>query len=379
MESHLSYWEKDSFLNFDIGIIGSGIVGLNAAITLKQRHKNLDVAIFERGFLPSGASTKNAGFACFGSISELIEQEKSIGSSGLHSLIEKRWKGLLKLRDLLGDQSLSYKNYGGFELFKSSQQDLSAQCVSKIDHFNQLISDIIPGESSFSQSSSKITSFGFSNIDTLIENRHEGQIHTGKMMKNLLRIAAELGVVIYNNCRVDKIEQDNKQQKLYTPNGLFQCRSVLLANNAFAKNLLPDIDIIPGRGQVLITKPIRNLRIKGTFHYDKGYYYFRNIDDRILIGGGRNLDFKNEQTTEFGTTELIQDAIRELLRETILPGISFETDYSWSGIMAFGTQIDPIVKKISPGLYCALRCNGMGVAMGSHTGEEAAELLLQDL
>jgi hypothetical protein len=30
---------------------------------------------------------------------------------------------------------------------------------------------------------------------------------------------------------------------------------------------------------------------------DQGYYYFRNIGDRIL--GGRNLDFDVENTTEF--------------------------------------------------------------------------------
>ena len=56
----------------------------------------------------------------------------------------------------------------------------------------------------------------------------------------------------------------------------------------------------PARAQVLITKPIKNLQIKGTFHLDKGYYYFRNIDNRILFGGGRNLDFKTEETSEFG-------------------------------------------------------------------------------
>ena len=31
---------------------------------------------------------------------------------------------------------------------------------------------------------------------------------------------------------------------------------------------------------------MKNLKIKGSFHYEKGYYYFRNIDNRILLGGG---------------------------------------------------------------------------------------------
>ncbi len=58
---------------------------------------------------------------------------------------------------------------------------------------------------------------------------------------------------------------------------------------------------------VIFSSKINNLEIKGTFHLDEGYYYFRNIDNRILLGGGRNLDFKSEETSEFGQTELIQN------------------------------------------------------------------------
>src|SRR5690349_17222907 len=142
MSAFISYWEKKHFFNYDIIIIGSGIVGLNAAIYLKTAAPNLSVAVLERGFLPSGASTKNAGFACFGSISELIEQEKIIGTTGLYNLIDKRWNGLLKLRKLLGDNSIAYRNYGGYELFKPLENELSSLCVSKIGHYNQILKDI---------------------------------------------------------------------------------------------------------------------------------------------------------------------------------------------------------------------------------------------
>ncbi|MFZ4545731.1 MAG: FAD-dependent oxidoreductase, partial [Saprospiraceae bacterium] len=70
----LSYWEYESFFkDMDVAILGSGIVGLSAAISLKEKNPMLKVALIERSFLPYGASTRNAGFACFGSISELLE------------------------------------------------------------------------------------------------------------------------------------------------------------------------------------------------------------------------------------------------------------------------------------------------------------------
>ncbi|WP_316735625.1 FAD-binding oxidoreductase [Pedobacter aquatilis] len=375
MNNQFSYWEKTSFFDFDVIVIGSGIVGLNAAIHLKISEPTLKVAVLESGFLPSGASTKNAGFACFGSISELIEQESISGTEQLAVLIEKRWKGLLKLRTLLGDDIIDYKQLGGYELFKPEDKILSTECVVKIEHYNSLIQPII-GSKSFSVSNSKIKSFGFNGIDSIIENQYEAQIDTGKMMLALIEYAQHLGINIFNNCAVDEIIAQNYIQLVKTKQGNFSGKKIIVATNAFVKKLIPDLDVTPGRGQVLITKPIKNLKIAGTFHYDKGYYYFRNINDRIMLGGGRNLDFKAEETTELGLTKKVQDVLEQLLNEVILPDTKFEIDCRWSGIMAFGKKLEPIITEALPNVFCAVRCNGMGVAVGSQTGADVAEMVL---
>lgn len=376
MPTNLSYWEKKNFFHADVIIIGSGIVGLNAAITIKRNNPKISVLILERGFLPAGASTKNAGFACFGSISELIEQENVSGTDGLHSLIYKRWNGLLKLRNLLGDDNIAFENYGGYELFTPQQKYLSTECVSKISHFNTLIEDIVSKKDTYRLSNQKTNAFGFNGVDALIECKLEAQIDPGKMMKALIAKAKSLGVELLNNCAVVKI---NDGISLETNQGNFKCKKVLITTNAFAAELLPDLALVPGRGQVVVTSPIKNLKVKGTFHYDKGYYYFRNIDDRILLGGGRNLDFNAEETIEFGKTALVQKALQNLLKEVIIADTNFEIEYKWSGIMAFGPQLAPIIEEVKPNVFCAVRCNGMGIAIGSHTGEEAGELVLRSL
>lgn len=374
-----SYWEKKNFFEADVIIIGAGIVGLNAAITVRSLAPKTTVLVLERGFLPSGASTKNAGFACFGSISELIEQEQITGTDGLHQLIEKRWKGLLKLRNLLGDDKICFENLGGYELFKPEQRQLSEDCVSKLSHFNTLITDIVSQKDVYAEANPKISSFGFDHIDVLIENRLEAQIDPGLMMKSLLQKAQSMGITVLSNCEVSTVQAESESININSNQGLFRCKSVLCANNAFIKQLAPHLDVTPGRGQVIVTKHIPNLKLKGTFHYDKGYYYFRNIGNRVLIGGGRNLDFDAECTTEFGSTFLVQDSLNLLLKDIILPKTSFEIEYRWSGIMAFGTQLFPIVEEIAPHIFVAVRCNGMGIAIGSQTGEEAGHLLVQSL
>ena len=136
-----------------------------------------------------------------------------------------------------------------------------------------------------------------------------------------------------------------------------------------------DENIVPARAQVLVTKPINNLKVKGTFHLEQGYYYFRNIDQRILIGGGRNLDFKSESTMEFGQTSIVQSKLEELLKNTIIPNINFEIDYSWSGIMGIGNKKKPILKKLSNNVSCGVRLGGMGVAIGASVGRDLADLI----
>ncbi|WP_316830379.1 FAD-binding oxidoreductase [Pedobacter aquatilis] len=377
MVNLLSYWEKTSFFDYDIILIGSGIVGLNAAIQLKISEPTLKIILLESGFLPAGASTKNAGFACFGSISELIEQESIAGQDGLAQLIEKRWKGLLKLIAILGDNTIDYQQLGGYELFKKDDNLLFESCVAKIEHFNSIINPII-GSETFTVANYQIDKFGFKGVETLIANRYEAQIDTGKMMFALIKYAQELGVSIFNNCMVEDILSDDKIVAK-TKYGNFSAKKVIVTTNAFVNKLIPGLDVKPGRGQVLVTKPIQNLKIKGTFHYDKGYYYFRNIDGRVLLGGGRNLDFKAEETTDFGLTPKVQHKLEDLLKEVILPDTTFEIDYRWSGIMAFGNRLEPIITEVKPNVFCAVRCNGMGVALGSQTGEDVAKAVLKTL
>jgi len=375
LEPSFSYWERTAFIdNADVIIIGSGIVGLSAALHLKQQQPNLKVTVLERGFLPSGASTKNAGFACFGTLSEQIEYLKRSSEEEVLRLVDYKWRGLQRLRENLGDNNIDYHQYGGYELFMDNEAAKAEEALDHLTYFNDLLKQVIGSADIYSVAEAKIADFGFNGISRMIYNPYEGQIHTGKMMRTLLnRVYAE-GVLVLNDCSVNAINHSSDHVSLSTSQGNFKTTKVILATNAFAAQLYPELDVIPGRGQVLVTKPIPGLKLKGTYHFNEGYYYFRNIDNRILFGGGRNIDFKKEQTWNFGHTEQVKDQLTAYLNEMILPGQPVEIDYWWSGIMGFGEEISPIVKEVQPNVFCAVRCNGMGVAMGSLVGEEVARL-----
>ncbi|RKS55339.1 glycine/D-amino acid oxidase-like deaminating enzyme [Gillisia mitskevichiae] len=369
---NLSYWEHQSWLsNVDHTIVGSGIVGLNTALRLREKFPKANILILERGFLPNGASTKNAGFACFGSLSEILDDLNSHSEEEVVQLVQKRVDGLALLRTTLGNEAIDFKLWGGYELFTPQDKALLEDCESKMEYVNKLLFPVFK-ENVFSSVPDK---FNFKKIEeTLIFNKFEGQINTGRMMEALLQKALSAGIKILNNITVQEFSEVNSGVKIKTDQFEFSTKKLFIATNGFAAQLGMD-SVKPARAQVLITKPIENLQIQGTFHLDKGFYYFRNIDKRILLGGGRNLDIKTEETTNLGETELIQNKLEELLRETILPNIDFEIDRRWSGIMGVGVQKKPIVKRLSSNTFCGVRLGGMGVAIGSLVGKELADLI----
>lgn len=373
----LSYWELQYFMNnSDLLVIGSGIVGLNAAIAYKKKYPKSNVLVVERGILPSGASTKNAGFACFGSVSELIDDLNKMDENLVWDTVELRYKGLTRLKSILGEKAMDYKPLGGFEVFDNEAE--FENCVSKINNFNLKASRITKLKETYKINNRKIANSGFNGFKYCIANVAEGQINTGIMMRNLIQLAQSLGVLILNNINVSKIKDNGSRVSLLLADGTeVKAKKIIVATNGFAKELLKINDVAPARAQVIITEPIPNLKINGAFHYQQGYYYFRNIDGRVLFGGGRNLDFKAEETTELGLTKIVQDSLESILKNRILPNTKYKIEHRWSGIMGVGSEKKPIIKHVSPNVVCAVRMGGMGVAIGSLVGEMAVNEMVK--
>nr|WP_315253247.1 FAD-dependent oxidoreductase [uncultured Flavobacterium sp.] len=368
----LSYWEiKNWFSQIDYTIIGSGIVGLHTALRLREKYPASKILIIEKGMLPQGASTKNAGFTCFGSISEIIDDLKSHTEEEVIQLVQKRWSGLQLLRKNLGDNTIDFKPYGGYELFLKDDESSFSECSNKLPFINEILKPLFRSD----VFAKEVDRFGFGNIhEYLIFNPFEAQIDTGNMMQALLKQAFAQDILIMNQQTLTSYIDNENSVEVVLGDFSFTTKKLLFATNGFA-NTLTNGAVKPARAQVIITEPIPNLDIKGTFHLDKGYYYFRNIGDRILLGGGRNLDFEAENTTEFGQTEIVQKKLEDLLKKVILPNQEVKIEHRWSGIMGIGNSKKPIVEQLSENVYYGVRLSGMGVAIGSLIGTELADLV----
>jgi glycine/D-amino acid oxidase-like deaminating enzyme len=375
----LSYWERQSFTRYDHVVVGSGITGISVAIELRETFPKARILVLERGVLPTGATTRNAGFACMGSASELLADLQTGSEEDVVALFVRRKEGLELLRKRLPDVALGYRADGGYELI--TKKDLSV--MNRLDYLNRLLHPYL-GKDAFRPANERINAFGFapSHVAALIENACEGSIDSGRTMRSLIDMATSRGIEIKTGAELQHFEEDphGVHLALHSPFRKevipLHCQALTICTNAFAAQLLPGEDVVPGRGQVLITHPVAGLRLKGIFHYDAGYYYFRELDGRVLIGGGRNLDFEGERTTDFALSQHIQQDLETKLREMILPGQAFEIDMRWSGIMAFGATKAPIIKSFSDRVFGAFRMGGMGVALGSTAARDVVRLII---
>ncbi len=360
----VSIWEKESFFAArDIIIVGAGLCGLWCAHDLILKNPKLKILLLDKGIIPAGASTRNAGFACFGSPTELLYDAEIMGTAAMWQIAAMRYQGIQKIKQHFSPGDIGYDHCGGFECLQNEKHDIG-ELQQKLFWLNEELHPITGLKETFVWANDKIQEFGLSGFDAMIENKAEGALHSGKLVQALTHKVQSLGVDIMTGIEIAHIEEKSTKIELATRQNLvFTTRRLLVCSNAFTSQFLQDIPMTPARGQIIVTTPVNNLPLRGTFHFDEGFYYFRNVENRLLLGGARNADFEGERTTTFDTTAIIQDNLEQFARKHILPTQPFDIEYRWSGIMGFTEDKQPLVKHISDNITAIIACNGMGVAL----------------
>ncbi len=382
----ISAWEQSTyFAPKDVVIIGCGFVGLWTAYELINKYPKMHITILERGVIPSGASTRNAGFSCFGSVSELMYDVSLMGEANMLETVKMRYDGIQKIQRTFDKKTIDYDQFGGYELFeKNGDYDIS-KLDADIAYLNKVLAPALktPKKNGkylpiYTNQTKKIKQLGFQGIEALAFSPFEGQLNSAKLVLALQQVVQSKGVQILFNTEVKKFKSHKKGVTIQTNlEANIETKQMLICTNGFAKQLIPSLDVVPARGQVFITAPIPNLQFKGTFHFDEGYYYFRNVGNRLLLGGARNKDFKNEKTYSLETSTLIQKTLEAFMMKRILPKGSKKPkiELRWSGTMGMGKIKKPIIEEVQPNIFCAVRMSGMGVAIAPIVAERVVKMM----
>ncbi len=362
MNKSISYWEREEWLQpADLIVVGGGIVGTSVALFYKEKHPEKDVIILERGVTPLGASTRNAGFSCIGSISEHLADIKLTSLETVKTRIHRRWSGLQLLKSTMGEEALEYQSTGGYELF--FDEDLYDRSIGEIEFLNASLLDLLGEENVYEETD-------YEGVPAVF-NRLDGAINSGKLMRILHQRVAGLGVRTLWNSEVDAFQSNRVELK----NGMeLQAEKIVLAVNGFVSKLC-DLDVKPARGLVFITQPIPGLKWRGTFNFNEGYVYFRNVGDRLLLGGGRNVAKEEETTDQFGSNPKIREYLIRFANEQLKLPERWEIELEWSGIMGMTADKEPVITEVEPNVWAAAGLSGMGIAIGMQVAKEVVERL----
>lgn len=376
MQRIQSYWEeKYYFRDLDVVITGAGIVGLSTGISLLEKNPGLKILILERSPIPYGASTRNAGFACFGSPTELLCELDQSSSDEVFELFARRYAGIQSLLSRTGNRNIGYQKLGGHEVL-TADQEISQTQIERLNHYIKGATGI---SQYFSHRNDLLTSFDLKGFTQCIFTLHEACLDPMLMLQALQQIYQQRGGRILYGVNLEGWQDQGTSVSLKIFGGYhFNTSDLVIATNGFAPEVLPDIDVRAARNQVLVLRPLKATPLRGCFHYHQGYVYFRHLDDMLLIGGGRHTDFANEFTIEMDINLQIQQYLLDFVSKHILHDQTFELVSRWPGILGLGSARKPIIQKMSGHVVAAVRLSGIGIAIGTLVGSEAAALVLNN-
>ncbi|TAF56122.1 MAG: FAD-binding oxidoreductase [Sphingobacteriia bacterium] len=372
-----SHWDDSSFFRRpDVVLVGAGLLGLWTAHALKTLAPKLSITLLEQGTSPTGASTRNAGFACFGSLTEMLADEAKMGTEKMLSILEMRYRGIEKIKATVSLDQIDFEACGGFEQLTPEQAEALAdgQAMTRLNH---LLADRLGLENVYVAEQRPAASLGLRQDLPIIRNPYEGVLNSGLLVEALTQALQQKGVAFRYGFSLAQWEENGTGVEFASATGqTWSCGHLAFCTNGYMHQLLPQLNTQPARGQIILTQPIPGLALKGSFHAQEGFYYWRHVGNRILLGGARHLAFGDEATTDLSGSDFIRAALEQFLHANVWVPQDLRIERHWSGIMGFSDNKEPLVKAMGSHTSAALACNGMGVALTPVLGETLARQIL---
>ena len=383
----MGYWEREHLLRTaDVTIVGAGIVGMSTALHLRSQMPDAFIRIVERHPIAAGGSSRNAGFACFGSAGEWLDDLDTLGDQVLANLVRGRARGLGDLIDLLGESALGLQWSGGWELFRKEEQSLYEAAMEVLPRLNALLTPVLSNalhglhsahadQPALRHDPERANALGAAGT---LHLPWEGMLHTGQMVSAFHRALDRAGVQRLHGIQVQGWTRapGGDGWTLQTNLGQLPTTQLALCTNGFTEQLLPGLDVSAAPNRVLVLKSDADVLPQGTYHLDRGYLYMRTLrPGEILFGGGRHWGHELHQGDPDDTSAEWDAQLISAAREW-LPG-RLEVTHRWTGWLGVGQTRAPLIGTADVGLHYAVRMGGMGVAIGAGVGRELAQRIFQ--
>jgi glycine/D-amino acid oxidase-like deaminating enzyme len=193
----------------------------------------------------------------------------------------------------------------------------------------------------------------------------------------MARGAASLGVRIFADSPIDRLEKRSGGWVVGSRDGLITADHIVIATNGYTGWITPRLarTMVPVHSLLVATEPVDGMGVlrDGYTVSDSRrvlWYYRKDRDGRLAFGGRGTMSVPAgpEAYTR------IMDGLRRVFPQ--MDGVRFE--YAWAGRVAVNRPHLPQINRPTPGLTSVTGFNGRGVAFASAIGPAVAGIAMGD-
>lgn len=353
----------------DVCILGAGLTGLSVAIELAEA--GLSVIVLEAKRIGWGASGRSGGQAIFGYGCDQGKITQALGLADSKRLFDWSIEGVDMIRQRCAKYAIdcdwrdihahvAIKPRHIVEL-KAWQRDLTENFNYPLQWWDrEQLQSVMPNERY---------------LGALVDPR-SGHLHPLKYTQGLAKAARALGVEIFEDSEVIKLERGPKAV-FHTGKGKVSCDFAVLAGNAYVHGIAPELDriIMPVGTYIGATAPLGESRAKDLIRNDMAVAdvnwaldYFRlSADHRLLFGGRASYSTLPPPN--------LRGTLRQRMRR-VFPQLSdIDMDYAWGGYVDISMNRAPHWGRLGSNVYFAQGFSGHGIAATGLAGRVIAEAI----
>ena len=331
----------------DLCIVGAGYTGLWTAILAKEANPEREVVLLERRETGAGASGRNGGFCSY---------------SLTHGFINgySRFKDEMQVIERLGRENL--------DAIEATITKYGIECDFEWNGEYRVAVEDWQMEG-LEEEARLRNSFG-DNVELLdqeeIQKRINSPIYKGalwdpdgtalvdpaRLVWGLERVCIRLGVKIFENSQVDRLERTKNGMIVYTPYGSIYANKVALATNVF-KSLIKRAHkyVVPVYDFQLVTEPLTAEQLESIGWHDREglsdagnqFHYYRMTKDNEILWGGYDAiyNFQGKVRQEYESDAQTYAHLAQAFLETFpqLRGIKFT--HGWGGAIDTCSRFSP--------------------------------------
>ena len=331
----------------DLCIVGAGYTGLWTALLAKEENPEREVIVIEQRETGAGASGRNGGFCSY---------------SLTHGFMNgySRFKDEMAVIEKLGRENL--------DAIEATIKKYQIEC--DFEWNGELRVAVEDWQMQGLEEEAELrNSFG-DNVELLSQNqiqeRVKSPIYKGalwdpdgtalvdpaRLVWGLERVCISLGVKIFENSHVDRLERTKNGMIVHTSYGSVYANKVALATNIF-KSLIHGAQkyVIPVYDFQLVTEPLTSQQLEsigwkdmeGLSDAGNQFHYYRLTKDNEILWGGYDAiyNFRGKVRQEYETDAQTYAHLAEAFLETFpqLKGIKFT--HGWGGAIDTCSRFSP--------------------------------------